>query len=217
MATDVLLWLLTIELLGLAALPLAMFLFRGLPDRGYGLSKILGLGLIGFLNFWLGSVSGLGNQPLLLWILALLLGGGGAALYWRGWAILPADRRGFLLTAGIEEALFLVAFAGWALVRAHNPDIYGTEKPMDFMLMQVSGMSHHFPPPDAWLSGHTVNYYYLGYLIFATLGNLSGVDARYGFNLANVADLRTRAAWVPTRSPLPWSRVASGRWRGAWR
>lgn len=187
MATDVLLWLLTIELLGLAALPLAMFLFRGLPDRGYGLSKILGLGLIGFLNFWLGSISGLGNQPLLLWILALALSGGGAALYWRGWATLPADRRGFLLTAGIEEALFLVAFAGWALVRAHNPDIYGTEKPMDFMLMQVSGMSHHFPPPDAWLSGHTVNYYYLGYLIFATLGNLSGVDARYGFNLANVA------------------------------
>ena len=102
MATDVLLWLLTIELLGLAALPLAMFLFRGLPDRGYGLSKILGLGLIGFLNFWLGSVSGLGNQPLLLWILALALCGGGAALYWRGWATLPADRRGFLLTAGIE-------------------------------------------------------------------------------------------------------------------
>jgi len=187
MATDVLRWLLTIELLGLAALPLAMFLFRGLPDRGYGLSKILGLGLIGFLNFWLGSVSGLGNQPLLLWILALALCGGGAALYWRGWATLPADRRGFLLTAGIEEALFLLAFAGWALVRAHNPDIYGTEKPMDFMLMQVSGISHHFPPPDAWLSGHTVNYYYLGYLIFATLGNLSGVDARYGFNLANVA------------------------------
>jgi len=187
MATDVLLWLLTIELLGLAALPLAMFLFRGLPDRGYGLSKILGLGLIGFLNFWLGSVSGLGNQPLLLWILALALCGGGTALYRCGWATLPADRRGFLLTAGIEEALFLLAFAGWALVRAHNPDIYGTEKPMDFMLMQVSGISHHFPPPDAWLSGHTVNYYYLGYLIFATLGNLAGVDARYGFNLANVA------------------------------
>ena len=187
MATDVLLWLLTIELLGLAALPLAMFLFRGLPDRGYGLSKILGLGLIGFLNFWLGSISGLGNQPLLLWILALALSGCGAALYWRGWATLPEDRRSFLLTAGIEETLFLLAFAGWALVRAHNPDIYGTEKPMDFMLMQVSGMSHHFPPPDAWLSGHTVNYYYLGYLIFATLGNLSGVDARYGFNLANVA------------------------------
>jgi uncharacterized membrane protein len=57
---------------------------------------------------------------------------------------------------------------------------------MDFMLLQVSGATHSFPPPDAWLSGHTVNYYYLGYAVFGMLGRMAGVDPRFGFNLSNV-------------------------------
>ena len=54
-------WLLTVELLGLAALPLCAFLFRSWPDRGYGLTKPLGILLVAFVNWWLGSVAGLGN------------------------------------------------------------------------------------------------------------------------------------------------------------
>ncbi|HVA90003.1 MAG TPA: DUF2298 domain-containing protein, partial [Chloroflexota bacterium] len=91
-----------------------------------------------------------------------------------------------LTLIAIEEAVFLAAFALWTWVRLVNPDIFSTEKPMDYMLLQVSGMTHSFPPPDAWLSGHTVNYYYLGYAIFGMLGQMSGVDPRFGFNLSNI-------------------------------
>lgn len=179
-------WLLTVEALGLAALPLASWFFGALPDRGYGLSRVLGILLVGWLNWWLGSVSPLGNQQGLLWPLALLLLAAGGLLYVRGWPVLPDDRRGWLRTVAIEEAIFLAAFIGWTLVRLQSPDIYDTEKPMDMMLLTVSGATHSFPPPDAWLSGHTVNYYYLGYALFAMIGRMAGVDPRYGFNLANI-------------------------------
>ncbi len=181
-----LLWLIAIELLGLAGLPLAAFLFRALPDRGYGLSKPLGILLVTFLNFWLGSVAGLANQPVLLWLLAAAIFAGGIMLLRPAWPALRAERHTLLRTVAIEEVVFLGAFAIWTWVRLVNPDIFSTEKPMDYMLLQVSGMTHSFPPPDAWLSGHTVNYYYLGYAIFGMLGRLSGVDPRYGFNLANI-------------------------------
>ncbi|HEY8285839.1 MAG TPA: DUF2298 domain-containing protein, partial [Chloroflexota bacterium] len=163
--TNWLLWLITLELLGLAGLPLAAVLFRALPDRGYGLSKPLGILLIGFLNFWLGNVGGFANQPALLWLLAIAVFALGAFLILPDLPELLARRRNLLITVAIEEAVFLVAFGVWTWVRLINPDIFSTEKPMDFMLLQVSGMTHSFPPPDAWLSGHAVNYYYLGYAI----------------------------------------------------
>jgi YYY domain-containing protein len=179
-------WLLVIELLGLAALPIAALLFRAFPDRGYAMAKPLGILLVAFVNWWLGSVASLANYPQLLWVIVLLMAAGGGVLYWLGILARPTDLRSFARIAAIEEILFLVAFLVWTLVRSQSPDIYETEKPMDFMLLQVSGMSHSFPPPDAWLSGHTVNYYYLGYAIFAMIGKMATVDPRVGFNLANI-------------------------------
>ncbi len=183
---DWLQWLLSVELLGLAALPLSALLFRSLPDRGYGLSKPLGMLFVVFLNWWLGSIAGLANYPPLLWALTLMLAAGGVSLYRLGSATRPADFRALSRVVAIEEAVFLVAFAGWTIVRGLHPDIFDTEKPMDFMLLQVSGATHSFPPPDAWLAGHTVNYYYLGYAAFGMIGRMAGVDPRFGYNLSNV-------------------------------
>jgi YYY domain-containing protein len=183
---DWLQWLLTVELLGIAALPLAAFLFRSFPDRGYGLAKPLGILLVAFVNWWLGSVVSLANYPLLIWAVTLVLAAAGASLYWFGLASRPEHYRDLGRIVAIEEAVFLVAFAGWSLVRGLRPDIFLTEKPMDFMLLQVSGASHSFPPPDAWLAGHTVNYYYLGYAASGMIGRMAGVDPRFGFNLSNV-------------------------------
>src|SRR3954471_22238546 len=50
---DVLVWWLTVEIIGLVALPIAAIMLRPLPDRGYGASKILGLLLAGWLAYLL--------------------------------------------------------------------------------------------------------------------------------------------------------------------
>ena len=49
-------WLLFIELVGLAALPLASHVFSALPDRGYASSKFLGLLLIAYVSWATGIV-----------------------------------------------------------------------------------------------------------------------------------------------------------------
>ena len=182
---DWLQWLLAVEVIGLAAVPLAAFLFRALPDRGYGLSKPLGLLLVAFINWWLGSTIHAGNIVPVLWVLWLLLAGSGLALLRADKVDLPLRTRSFRQILAMEEIVFLAAFVGWTFVRALKPEIFSSEKPMDFMLLQTTGLSHSFPPLDAWYPPLTVNYYYLGYAIFAMLGQMAGVDPRIGFDLSN--------------------------------
>src|SRR5512133_3448748 len=112
---DVVLWLLAVEALGGAALPLAWWLLRRLPDRGLTLAKPLGLLLVGY-AIWLTSSFGvLANRRTTILICALAL----AALAWRlwgraFWAWLRAAPRLWLL----GEAVFLAGFLVVAAFRA---------------------------------------------------------------------------------------------------
>jgi YYY domain-containing protein len=188
-------WWLAVEVLGLAALPLAWRLFRNLPDRGYALAKPLGMLLTSYL-FWVAvSLGVLANSRTAI-VLCLLVVGGGALL-------VLLDRKGFrtmetgLETGGLRqwlrsnlgliitnELLFAVAFGLLTLVRAYNPEISATEKPMDFAFLNGILRSEYFPPLDPWLSGFAISYYYFGYLIVAVLARLSGVPSEVAFNLA---------------------------------
>ncbi|MFQ5826595.1 MAG: DUF2298 domain-containing protein, partial [Dehalococcoidia bacterium] len=93
---------------------------------------------------------------------------------------LSQNRRVIIIT----EALFLVAFLLWAGVRAQNPEIVGTEKPMDFAFLSSILRASYFPPPDPWFSGQAISYYYFGYLMMAVMTKVTGVAAGIGFNLA---------------------------------
>jgi YYY domain-containing protein len=179
-------WLATLELIGLAALPLTLYCFRAFPDAGYGLSKVLGIVAIGFVNWWLGSTIGIANVPGLLWLILLVLACSGALLFRRQPGTFTVRGRSVAQLALQEEALFLLAFVAWSFVRAINPDVHDSERPMDYMLLQASGGDHRFPPPDRWLAGYSVNYYYLGYALFAMIGRMSLVAPRLGFNLSNI-------------------------------
>ena len=183
-------WWLVLQLFTLAVLPLAWRLFARLPGRGYPLAKALGLLLVSYL-LWLGAT---------LHVLPNSLGGAVAALlivvgtsWWLGrdgWrrdadgvrplaAWLRANRWLVLAT----ELLFLLVLAGWAAFRAFNPDIAGTEKPMEFAFINGILRSPLFPPQDPWLSGYGISYYYFGYVMLAALVNLTGVDPAIAFNL----------------------------------
>lgn len=178
-------WYLAVTVAGLIALPPAFRLFSLLPDRGYTLARPLGLLTVGYVFWLLGSLGFVRNDAAGVWIaLLLVLLAGALWLRREGWAELRDwlnAQRGFVLAV---EALFLLAFAAWAWVRAHNPDIAGTEKPMEFMFINAILRSPAFPPNDAWLSGHAISYYYFGYVLVAALIHVTGVASSVAFNLA---------------------------------
>ncbi len=183
-----LLWWLLIQIIGLAAWPLAFRLFRRLPDRGYGISKPLGLLLTGYF-FWMGGILGfLGNDGGGM-LLALLLTVGLSLWFYRqadeGEPGLPAWMRanGRLILA--TEALFAVALAAWTLYRAYVPDIEtaGGEKFMEIAFLNAIRRSSGMPPHDPWLSGFAISYYYFGYVLMSLMIRLSGVPTAVGFNL----------------------------------
>jgi len=181
---SMLFWYLAVSLLGLLVFPLAYRLLPGLVDRGYAIARALSLLLWGF-GFWL--LSSLGGLPNDLGgyavVFVLLLGLSGWAL--RGlrkgeladW--LRANRR----TVVTVEVLFLLAFVGWSLVRAGNPNITYTEKPMELAFINAILRSPTMPPHDPWLSGYAISYYYFGYLLVAMLARLTGTVAGVAFNL----------------------------------
>src|SRR5205085_8597470 len=82
------------------------------------------------------------------------------------------------------EVLFVVLFVGWATVRALNPSLVATEKPMEMAFLSAIRRSATFPPNDPWMSGYAISYYHFGYIIMAMIANMSGVSNGVAFNLA---------------------------------
>lgn len=186
-------WYLIVQLITLAVLPLTYHLFANLADRGYAFAKSLGILLVGFV-LWLGYSYGLlRNETGGAWLALLIVAG----LSWfavrqkteaSGQKLQNANHpiTHFLIHwhyVVVIELLFLLTFASWAYVRAHDPAADHTEKPMDLMFMNSLWVSPTYPPQDAWLSGHPISYYYFGYWLLITLGRLAGQPPELAYNL----------------------------------
>ena len=178
-------WWLSITLAGLAAFPMCVRLLGGLPDRGYTLARAIGMLLVTFI-YWLFTSYGLLDNSVgsivIAWILVLLMS---MLVYrrrgsWRDIGVWWQENRGLVLVA---ELLFLALFLIWAIYRAHQNDIVGTEKPMELAFMSAVQRSPSFPPADPWLSGYAISYYYMGYVMSSMLSMVSGISSTVGFNL----------------------------------
>src|SRR6476660_3397696 len=95
-----LLWLLTFQGLALVTLPLTVRVFGGLPDRGYGLGRVVGLVAVGWLAYLTAMLGFTADVGPTLAILALLLGGA----LWVAWgrACIEAVRARWKLLAAEE-------------------------------------------------------------------------------------------------------------------
>jgi len=181
-------WWLCLEILGLVALPLSGLVFRSLPDRGYTLSKAVGW-FVAAWGAWLAaslSVTPFGAGSARMAVSALALVGIGLLAthrggYLRAWIVFFRERKRYILAV---ECFFATAFFGFVLLRSYSPEIVDTEKPMEYMFLQASMSARQMPPPDLWLSGHAVNYYYFGFFAQAFLALLSAVALPVAFNLA---------------------------------
>ena len=180
-------WWAILTLLGLVALPLVYALLRPLADRGYAFSKMAGLLLVSFV-FWLAGSLGLADNDGGGALLALLVVGAASWLAYRrrapGDAPLGAWLRANRTAVLAAELIFVVVFALWVWVRAQNPAIANTEKPMEFAFLNGVTLSPAFPPLDPWLAGYGISYYYFGYVMTSLLARLAVVPTAVAFNLA---------------------------------
>lgn len=184
---EALIWFLLIELIGIAALPLAFQVFRFLPERGYTLTKPLGLLGTGYL-VWLVSMLGLPFNPALCWAALIILFG---AL--DGWLLLRQGRRllgeigGWLARHAwfvvLVELVFLLAYAYLLNMRSYTPEIRDYEKFGDFAFVKSLTLNDKMPPSDPWMSGYPINYYYFSHFMMAMLLKMTGIDPDIGFNL----------------------------------
>ncbi|MHB1119897.1 MAG: DUF2298 domain-containing protein, partial [Bellilinea sp.] len=128
---DAAVWYLLVSVTGLVTLPLAQRLFRFLPDRGFTLTRPLAMIFWGY-TFWLLTYLHVLNNDTGGALLALILLAGLSAAFGKPqfkhlWTWIKEQRRLVVTT----ELLFLLAFALWAIVRAANPEVNYTEKPME--------------------------------------------------------------------------------------
>ncbi len=185
---DVVRWWLALQLLGMAALPATLLLFRRLPDRGVFFARTAGLLFPTYLIWLLGSLHVVPYTAWSLPVAALVMFAAGTFAsvrlrrpWWREVQELWRCQRGRLV---VGEVIFTLWYVGWCWVRSYTPDIDGTEKFMDFAFLNAINRSAYFPPYDPWLSGAVINYYYFGHLMFGALIRATGVAATVGFNLA---------------------------------
>lgn len=199
MQHPILVWLLILEVLGLAAFPLMFFVLRNLPDRGYLIAKTVGLLIAGYVS-WILVRAGVAtfDRQLLLVVAGLhvVLGFVLAALQ-RGAIIEFAKTRWRYVLCG--ELVFLAGFALFVLLRMWYPDLGHQfapvsptnlgdgrmgEKQTELAYLSAIVRSRVFPPYDPFFAGGYINYYYYGFFLVGLLCKLSQIVPAVGFNLA---------------------------------
>ncbi|MGJ3238285.1 MAG: DUF2298 domain-containing protein [Anaerolineae bacterium] len=178
-------WWVLVSLAGVSAFPLAVRLLGGLPDKGYTLARALGMLLVAFVYWLLGSYGFIGNSTsgmILAWVIVL---GVALSAYWGmgerlDWRTYWRENRTVIIVA---EVLFIALFALMVIYRAYQNDTFFTEKPMEMAFISGIMRSESFPPNDPWMAGYTISYYYFGYVMTAMLTMLSGLHSGYGFSM----------------------------------
>ena len=192
-----LIWLLTIEILGLISFPLAFCLFRRLPDRGFSLSKLLALLLSSYILWILGLTHLIPNSQYTIIGILVLIAVASALVLKRRLPEMVSFLRRERTSLLVIELVFLGLYLLWITVVSYSPAINHTEKPMDFAFLNAILKSTYFPPEDPWLAGHSISYYYFGHFMMATLTKLTAIPSSVSYNLsiAVIASLAGAAAF----------------------
>ncbi|MDA0182123.1 DUF2298 domain-containing protein [Solirubrobacter phytolaccae] len=206
-----------VEVVGLAATPLTALVLGRLPGAGLGFSKILGLLLVTWL-IWIAGALGIApyGTPLIVGVL-VLFGITSVLVGLRLRSLDPESRSKRLRRLALPEdpvrrrlfwgaeLVFAATFALGAVFAGFAPDVWNTEKPMDMAFITAINASDSFPPHDPWMSGETLNYYYLGHVVLAWPLQLLGLRPDAGYLLAWGLVLALTATAVYTFSGTLWA------------
>lgn len=182
----VIVWYVSVWVLGLITFPIVRFALPGLSDRGYPLARTFGLLLLAYLVWIAASARIPFNRNTIGVSIILLIASGGCLAYRQRMDMIRdfRDNKKYYL---IIEGLFLAFFLFMLLIRLGNPDLWhpwkGGEKPMDFSYFNAVLKSTSFPPYDPWFAGGYINYYYYGFVIVAVLVKFLGIVPSFAYNL----------------------------------
>ena len=187
----VVMWWVTLLLLGVALQPLAIVLFGRFHDGGWVFSKALGVAACGWLMWFLSSVKIFKftrTACFFVSVFCLLLG---AVLFY--FLVMKKNRKyrfsefytvDRLTSMYCSEVLFFCLFVFWCYLKGINPAAYGTERFMDYGFMLSMFKSEYMPAKDMWYAGSTINYYYVGQYLATFITKLAGVPVTHGYNIA---------------------------------
>ena len=177
-------WYLLAFVMGMAGMPVAGRLFAGFQDKGWMFSKVLAIGITGFLTWFLVAVELLSFT---VWTCAGVCFFCAASCFWllhrqmkKGVECFPVDDMKLVYW---EELLFFTVFLLWTYLAGFRPAAYGTEKFMDYGFMEAMMRSTELPAIDLWYSEGTINYYYGGQYFAVFLTKLTGSKPELTYNL----------------------------------
>ena len=176
-------WWLALEAIGLVSFPLVSRVCSSLGDKGYSISKLVGvLALTYFV--WLFSVLKLlpfGSTSI---IIAFLLFAGLSLFLGRKNLKLAKWPWKQIL---ISELIFAVFFVVFLLIVREKPDINFTGSSDGLFntgFIQSILRGNYFPPPDPWFAGESIQYYYGEHVLVATFCWITKVPTTIAFNIA---------------------------------
>jgi YYY domain-containing protein len=184
---QVLLWYLFLTALGVCVLPYSRMIFRRTPGAALVLARGLALVLVPYGCWLLGNVAGWPFTRAGVAALVAVLACGWFLPPLRRWQRPWAEIRSDWPMVWRSEVAFVVALAAGAWVKMRLNRIAGEgEKFMDLSLFAHLTRLLSFPPADPWMAGEgfTINYYYGGHLVFATLAKLSALPLGVVYNLS---------------------------------
>ena len=178
----VIFWWLALVIIGLVSFPLVSRVCSKLPDKGYSISKLVGLLILTFLVWMISSLNLLPFGYISILISFFLLAAFSLFLGRKYLRLADWPRKPII----ISESVFAASFIIFLLIMVGKPDIYfgGADYFMDFAFMGSIIRSDYFPPPDPWFAGSGLPYYYGGHLLAAILTVITRVPPAIAFNIA---------------------------------
>lgn len=201
-------WYLVLALMAGVGLPLGTIILGDSRRYAAWFSRPLGMLAVFFPTWFLSSAVNLPYTTVGLYITLVIVGAGAWFYVYRArlfdiadWPVLAA-----------AEVTTLLTFLGALWLRGYTPNILNTEKPMDAAFLASSIRTDIMPPPDPWMSGESINYYYIGYALHGAIARMAGVAVGQAFNLALITTtaIIVAAAVGAAAVALPkWAKIAA--------
>jgi YYY domain-containing protein len=178
-------WFLIIEIIGLISFPIVLFTCPNLNDKGYSLSKTLGILLLTFVTWILVSLHILKFGQFSILFSGLIITITAALLSYKcriNPLKLLKENKNIIIK---NELVFTISFLVFLLILIKNPNIFYSysEDFMDYGFIKAILRTEYFPPADPWYAGSSLTYYYGGHLIIAIMTVLSGVPSFIAYNI----------------------------------